>query len=371
MTLRRTGARSVHIESDRCRKFLVGPHFPPRTGIQFAGKCSRLAALGIALSLGLSGTPARAQELQDSTMAIPVFGLGFMVEMYAQDTMLYPKHGVNMKMTQINGLGTINAVIAGSIDFGQPSGVSLTRAAARGQPLLAIVEVSNRVPVQVVLRKDIAESLGFDPKAPLAKRAAILKGRIIAVDAVNSIIDAYLGLLAKQAGFTHDDIHVAPMEPPEMLAALKTKQIDGFAMAVPWTIQPVVDGTAVMVANGPEGDSVGLDPFAATVVATQLATCVKKPTLCEAVGKTFIDAAASLHAHPDEAEALLKKRFPTIDDKVFHQSFLSQLAMTPSPPMPSEKSLANADNYNVEAGLMKPGDKLASYDSLYTDKYVK
>lgn len=133
----------------------------------------------------------------------------------------------------------------------------------------------------------------------------------------------------------------------------------------------MVDGTAVMVANGPEGDSVGLDPFAATVVATQLATCVKKPTLCEAVGKTFIDAAASLHAHPDEAEALLKKRFPTIDDKVFHQSFLSQLAMTPSPPMPSEKSLANADNYNVEAGLMKPGDKLASYNSLYTDKYVK
>ena len=321
--------------------------------------------------LGISAAaPAQAQLVQ-STTAIPVYSLGFMVEMYAQDMKLYQKHGVDMKMQQINGLGTINALIAGSVDFGQPSGVSLIRAAARGQPLLAIVNFTNRIVVQVVLRKDLAEKAGFDPQAPLEKRALVLKGRTIAVDSVNSVIDAYLGLLAKRGGFTHDDIHVAPMEPPAMITAYAAKQIDGFAMSLPWTQVPVVDGTAVMVASGPDGDTIGLDPFANTVVATKPQTCEAKPTLCAAVGQTFVEATAMMHEKPDEARALLQKRFPTLDPKVFAAAFDAELKMTPSPPVPTEKALENTDNYNIAAGLMKPEEKLSDYNKLFTDKFVK
>ena len=330
------------------------------------------AALAAALAfLTINGTPARSQQLVDATTAIPVFGLGFMVEMYAQDTQLYQKHGVNMKMLQLNGLGTINAVIAGSVDFGEPSGGSVTRAAARGQPLLGIVMFANKIPTELVLRKDVADSLHFDPKAPLAQRAALLKGRTIAVDAVNSVIDAYVGLLAKAAGFTHDDVHVTPMEPPSMIAALQAKQIDGFAMAVPWTTMAVLDGSAVMLASGAQGDSVGLDPFAGTMVVTQPSTCEKKPQLCEAVGQTFKEAIADMYAHPDQAEAILAKRFPKTDPAVFHAAFLTQMEVTPNPPVPTEKAVENADNYNVGAGLMKPEEKLSDYNTLFTDKYVK
>ena len=260
---------------------------------------------------------------------------------------------------------------AGSVDFAQPSGVSLTCAAARGQPLLAIVEITHRIVVQAVISKDIADAAHFDPKAPVSERAKILKGHTMAVDLVNSIIDAYLGLLAKNAGFTHDDIHVAPMEPPEMAAAFNAKRIDGFAMSLPWTLDPVINGTAVMVASGPDGDTLGLDPFTNTVVAAKPSTCDAKPKLCEAVGQTFVETAAWMHAHPDDAEALLKKRFPTMDPKVFHASFETELEMTPSPPAPSAKGIENTDNYNIQAGLMKPEDKLSDYSKLFTDKYVQ
>jgi ABC-type nitrate/sulfonate/bicarbonate transport system substrate-binding protein len=246
----------------------------------FTLRYAALALAGLVLTLG--APPARAQqaELMPATMAIPVTSLGFMMEFVAEDMHFYEKHGVAMKTTQINGLGAINALIAGSVDFAQPSGVSLTRAASKGQNLLAIVEFTNRIVVQVVLRKEIAEAAGFDPKASLAKRAALLKGRIMGVDSINSIIDAYLGMLAKNAGFTHDDIHVAPMEPPEMISAFAAKRIDGFAMSLPWTLIPTVEGTAVMLASGPDGDTLGLDPFANTVVATKPATCEKQPKLC-------------------------------------------------------------------------------------------
>lgn len=331
-----------------------------------------LVGLAIAGSVA-AAAPSQAQQanLMPSTMAIPVTSLGFMMEFVAEDMHFYEKHGVAMKTMQINGLGSINAVIAGSVDFAQPSGVSLTRAASRGQSLLAIVELTDRIVVQAVIRKDIATAAGFDPKAPLAQRALVLKGHTMAVDSINSIIDAYLGMLAKNAGFSHDDIHVAPMEPPAMIAAFASKQIDGFAMSLPWTQIPVVDGTAVMVASGPDGDTLGLDPFTNTVVVAKPATCEKNPKLCEAVGQTFVETSAWMHAHPDDAEALLKKRFPTLDPKVFHASFETELKMTPNPPVPTEKGIENTDNYNVKAGLMKPEEKLKDYSALFTDKYVK
>ena len=128
-----------------------------------------LPILALAAAFPLAApSPARADDMMKATMAIPVTSLGFMMEFLAEDMHFYAKHGVDMKTTQINGLGSINALIAGSVDFAQPSGVSLTRAASKGQNLLAIVQLTNRIVVQVVLRKEIAEAAGFDPKAPLA-----------------------------------------------------------------------------------------------------------------------------------------------------------------------------------------------------------
>ena len=45
--------------------------------------------------------------------------------------------------------------------------------------------------------------------------------------------------------------------------------------------------------------------------------------------------------------------------------------MTPAPPAPVAAELANADRLNVEAGLLKPEERLTSFDGLFTDKYVK
>ena len=120
------------------------------------------------------------------------FGLGYL----ADDLNLWEKHGIKVKTVQISGIGAMNSVIAGSTDFTQSSGSAVTRAAARGQRLLGIVGTINRPSAQIVLRKELAEAAGYDPKAPLAKRAQALRGRTIAVDAVNSVIHAYLRYIA-------------------------------------------------------------------------------------------------------------------------------------------------------------------------------
>jgi ABC-type nitrate/sulfonate/bicarbonate transport system substrate-binding protein len=328
-------------------------------------------AIGALTILALALGPLRAQQgkLEEATMAVPVVGLAFSLGYLADDLNLWEKHGIRMKTIEISGIGAMNSVIAGSTDFTQSSGSAITRAAARGQRLLAIVETLDHPSVQVVLRKEFAPD--FDPKAPLAQRAALLRGHTIAVDAINSIIHAYVRFLAKRSGFDPEEIRIAPMQPPNMLVALKSKSIDGFAMAPPWVQKPVLDGDAVMVASGPDGDPPDLSPFTNTVVATKPETCARRKALCEGVGATFKEAVAFMLDKPTEALALVKKRFPQLDTNQLAAAFGDIRKITPRSLVVTQAGLENAEVFNIEAGLLKPEQKLKSYDGLFTDEYVR
>ena len=330
----------------------------------------RLAAALLASAANVA--PASAQPASnEAIMAVPVVGLAFGLGYLADDLNLWAKHGIKVKTVQISGIGAMNSVIAGSTDFTQSSGSAVTRAAARGQRLLGIVATINRPSAQIILRKELADAAGFDPKAPVEKRAQALRGRTIAVDAVNSVIHAYLRYIAKRAGFNPEEIRVAVMQPPNMLAAFQTKQIDGFTMAPPWVQKPLVDGQAVMIASGPDGDPADLWPFANTLVATKPETCVKRKSLCEAVGRTFRDAVAFLLDRPDEARVILKKRFGQVDDRQFALAMEDTRKITPRNLVHTPAGFENAERFNVEAGLLKPEEKLKSYDDLFTDQFVR
>jgi ABC-type nitrate/sulfonate/bicarbonate transport system substrate-binding protein len=329
---------------------------------------------GFAAVLGaiVAASPAGAQQkLTDVTMAIPAFSLTFTTGYLADDLGLWAKNGLNMKNVQIAGVGAMNAVIAGSADVTQASAITLTRATARGQHVLAIAETLDRLVVEVVLRKDLAEKEGFDPAAPLAKRAALLKGKRIAVESINSIIHAYVRVLLTRAGFSPDDAEITPMQPQAMLAAFEAKQIDGFAMSLPWPLEPVLKGEAVTIASGPKGDPADMVPFAHDVVVVRPETCEKTPQICIGVGKSIVEASDFLHDHPAEALAFMKKRFSTLDPKLLETAFDEVRSVSPRPPAPTKDALANADTYNIDAGLMKPDERLKSYDAIFTDKYVK
>ena len=325
-------------------------------------------AAGAAMIAAATGAHAQG-ALQDVTMAVPAFSLTFMEGYLADDLGIWQKHGVKVKSVMITGVGSMNAVLSGSADVAQISAVTTTRAAARGQKTLEIAQLLNRLIVEVVLRKDLAP--GFDPKAPLEKRVQVLKGRTIAVESINSIIHAYVRLLAAKGGFDPEAIKIAVMQPPNMVAAFKTQQIDGFAMSLPWPLEPVVAGTGVIIASGPAGDPPDMVPFAHNMVVALPATCAKRPAVCEGVGRSFAEAARFLKDHPADALALMAKKFPTLDATLLKTAFDEVRSVSPSPPVPTAKALENADLYNIGAGLMKPDEKLKSYADLITDKFVK
>jgi len=331
----------------------------------------RCAAFAIVLTVLAQPCQAQPTEPENAVLAVPNVALTFAPGYLAEDLGLFAKHGLNLKSVVIAGIGSANAVIAGSADFAEISGATLTRAAARGQRLLGIVSTLNRPTIQIVLRKEVAAAAGFDPKAALDKRVQILRGRTIAVDSINSVIHAYVLLLARRAGVNPDDIRIAPMAPNNAMAAYQTKQVDGFAMSMPWPLQPVLDGGAVVIASGSDGDPPDMYPFGHNVFVAKPETCERRKSICIKLGRAMAEAIAFALDRPDDAMPLLKKRFEAFDEKLIAAGFAEIRKGTPRPPIVTKADLENAELYNIGAGLLRPEEKLKSYDGLYTDEYLR
>jgi NitT/TauT family transport system substrate-binding protein len=331
----------------------------------------RRALVGLAAAL-CGATALHAQQpVEEVTMAVPAVGFPFVAGYVADGLNLWEKHGLKVRTIVIAGIGSTNAVISGSAEFAQVSGLSLTRAAAKGQRLLALVNTTDKPITEITIRKDIADAAGFDPKAPLAKRAEVLKGHSFAIGGVNTVVHAYLRIVALSGGLDPESIRVAPMAGDNMLAAMQTKAIDGMSTVLPWTRKGTVEGTSVLVASGAEGDPPHLTPLAFNVLAAKPETCEKRKSLCEKIGRAFAEAMATIRNDPKGTLAILKKTFSKFDDAVLADAIEVVRKATPANPAVTAKELANAENFNVEARLMKADEKLKSYDGLSTGEYVK
>lgn len=329
------------------------------------------AVMAAGILVAANATPLHAQSEQEVILADPAFSMTFAAGYIATDLGLWQKHGIKVKTVPIAGVGSINSVISGSSQFAQASASTFGRASARGQKLVAIAVTINKPFAQLIVRKDIAIAAGFDPKAPIEKRAALIKGHTFAVDSINSMIHGYLRLLAARGRMKPDDVRVAPMAPASMLAAFQSKRIDGFAMSLPWPLKPVQDGEAVLIASGPDGDPGDVIPFGHNMIIAKRETCEQKKALCMAMGQSIKDAVAYIQDKPDEALSLLKKRFPTLDDKVLKAGFEELRKVTPSPPVVTKADIENSEIFNVDAGLLKPDERLTNFDGMFTDEYVK
>ncbi len=330
-------------------------------------KCGFSAA---AVLLALVST-AQAQTLEKTSVAIPAVSFAFTADYVAEDAGLYKESGLDVEIKFLAGNSGFNAMVSGAMDFAFSSGTNLDRAAARGQRMLAIANMNNLPPWDVVIRKSIADAAHFDPKAPLAERVKVLKGRTLVVDGIGSAAHSFLRVLAMAGGVDPDSITVSALQPQEMLAAYQRGQIDGISLGPPWPQTLEQDGGVLVVASGINGDPAWLTPIGSSTVITRPQFCAEHRSVCEKMGHALSAASRFVHERPNDALAILQKRFPKTAPPVVAASFAVMRKAMPQPPALEAKALSNADRINIEAGFIKPDDQLKTYDDLFTNEYVK
>ncbi|HEY3917661.1 MAG TPA: ABC transporter substrate-binding protein [Stellaceae bacterium] len=327
------------------------------------------ATLALFAGIGLIA-PARAAMEKTSLAQTPAI-MPFLAAYIAEDAGIWRDNGLDVKVINLDGVATVNAVISGSADFALSSSTALTRAAAHGQRLLALLSLNDQSGQVTVIRKDIAEAAHFNPAAPLAERAQIIKGHIVSGGSAGSVADVFLKAVAKAGGIDQSEFTNPPLAASELLAAFSRHAVDGFSYSLPYPQQAVAAGDAVVVADGTSHELPQFLPIAAGLVMTRPQLCAEHRSLCEKMGHSFLQATQFLQQRHDDAKAILKKRFSTVSDAVLELCFAAVLRITNSPPTITAAAFANGDRMNAEAGFLKPEDRVSSYDGLFTNEFLK
>ena len=333
-------------------------------------KHPRLCAASLVFVMGSAPTASRAQEI-DILIALPAPTLTFASAFLAEDAGLYKKEGLKVSHRILVGVASPNAVIAGSADFTIGTGPVFLRAAAAGQRLFAIANLIDKPLVELVLRKDVAEAAGITDKTPLSERAQALKGKTIAIQGVGSIIHAWERLVVHRGGLdVEKDVRIAPMDPPAMLPALVAKQVDGFATSLPFTTEPVVKGSAIMLATATK-DAPDLLPFSYGLIYTRPDMCTKQREKCVRVVHALAAANRFIIERPDEALEILKKRFDKMDPQVLAAAWKTVAAAHAKDLHVTVPGLDHSQQVSLEAKLLADKDALKSFDGLYTDEFIR
>lgn len=333
----------------------------------------RVAAM-VFLGAIVPAAPAAADSAPESAhviLALPSVNISFTSLYLAEDLHLWADQGLDVKTMVIPGVGTNNAVINGSVQFAIGSSDAITRAWAHGQHMQAIGAGVKKTMEWVMIRKDIADAAHYDPNASLAERALILKGKKIAVTGIGSLPDAVLRSVAAEAGIHADDMQISTMLPPEIMAAWKTKQIDGFSNAMPYAQQVMADGSGMIVSDPTKGEPTKFFPIAASIVTVRADYCPAHADLCTKFMNGMIAGMRIVVTDRDKTMEEMKKRFPAFDDAVLGMAYDALKDAENYPPRVDPKAIENGDRMNVAAGFLKPDEKLKDYQPLIDNDYIK
>jgi NitT/TauT family transport system substrate-binding protein len=327
------------------------------------------AALSLSVLVGLY-QPVRAAA-DSTTLSLPGEGVTFLPIYAAQDAHFFEKEGLAVKTLFLAGVGTTNAIISGAVDFGISNGVSLTRAAAHGQNLLAIASMSDRPGWTLVMRKDVVDAAGIDLRSPLVQRMQILKGHSFAIDTVSSLAHAYLRVLEKAGGIDPDAVPITPTQPQDAIAVLLRKGVDGYIGNAPFSEMGILTAGGVPVASALDNEPPGLYPIALTMLMTRPRFCAERRDTCTRMAHALAAALRYVHEDRQGAYAILKAHFSKFDDKLLAMAFDDIEKLLATSPVIQEVSIANSDRMNIAAGFMKPEEARPSYRDLFTDEYLR
>ena len=330
-------------------------------------RIASLAAASLFAAASLTPPPVQAAN-EKTSISLPALTITFMPVYIAKDLGYWEKLGLDVDIHNISGMGTTNAMLAGSVDFAVQSGPSLIRGNMRGQKMVGIALMANGVAFEIDATKATAGKLTM--ASPFKQRIAALKGKKISVDSPKTVVEGFMRYLLAKGGLDPDrDVTMSFMQPPQAIAALKSGDIDSAVLNFPWTVSAQRQG-AVLLATG-LSDVPELLPTTATTTTTRPDFCKEHRSICVKLAKGYIQSHAFILDHPDKAIDVAKKKMPKANADDIAKSFPQMLKTTPRLPLYEEAYFKNAQQIMLTGGMIKEDEALASFKELYTNEYVK
>src|SRR5690242_13306090 len=324
-----------------------------------------LAAFASAVALG--GT-AQAETMEKTSIALPATTITFLPVYVAEDAEMWKKLGLDVELHNITGIGSTNAMLAGSVDFAVQSGPSLIRGNIRGRHMLGIAEMADHENFALMAHK--ASFPGLDWKGSLKERVAALKGKRVNVDSPNTVVDVLLRYYAQKASLNaKSDMTEVYMQPTEAIAALKSGSIDAAMLNYPWVETAEREGAASLLVDAttelPE-----LTPTIATTTTARQGFCESHDSICAKLAHGYVESHKYIHEHPQQALDIALKRMPGANRSDLEKSLQVLVKATPEVPRYNASAFAHTQELMIFGGILHKDEAQKDFNSMFTNKYV-
>ena len=305
----------------------------------------------VALTLA-SATAASAQQLREVSMGLSSTSFVTFPAYAASELGLFKKHGLDVKMTVMTDASiATSALIGGSIDTIAAAASDAVAATLNGQEIVVFENLYNGFSGSLIFSKATAEKLGVSPTAPVADKLKALKGLIIASPSASSNFTLAPRGAAKSVGA---DVRFAYVGQPAMAAALKSSAVQGFVASAPLWVQAVNDGDGVIWLSGPKGEfERQFTPASASLMEARRDYAQAHPDVIRDMKAGFADFVDLVKKDPDQIKQLMKKRYPSLDDKMVGLLFEAEAEAWKAVPY-GAADMAHDIEYIIAGGLKLP-----------------
>jgi NitT/TauT family transport system substrate-binding protein len=304
---------------------------------------------------------AHAADPKSIIVAEPTHGVGYLPLYVAVDEGYFKQLGLDVKVLTVDGgSGHINAVLTGQAFsyIGGPEHNAF--ATLGGKELRSVVNVVDRGNVYLVA------GAGKGPKD--GNLAAYAKDKVFAPGAYGSTPNSITRYMLTVWGLQDKkDATVLETTTPGILAAVKTGQAQIAAVSEPMLTQGIRNGIwDEPFYNVPKE----LGPYAYSTLNVMKDAIDKDPQTVSALVRGMIMGLRETYAHPDEAQKIAEKEFPTMPpddmkatlDRTFADELWSKDGMV------SEQAWVTAEKVVRNADILKAD---VPYDAVIDMQFVK
>lgn len=264
---------------------------------------SRFFAALVLFAIGAAPLPAASQTLTKLNLGVGV-GSDFITAFVAKDEGFFEKRGLDVTVsTVVNSALMPAALVGGTVDIAILTGPNIVLANEGGLDLVGVAGIAR---IQAV-----------NPRSNLVTRPALkiskpedLKGKKIGVPGINSSLDLVLKKWLLDRNVKLSDVTEVEAPFAQMTDMLRGGQLDG-ALPVEPALSRVVDSGAAVKTFAVQSD-VNPDFLASFWASTRDWAVKNRPTLV-AYRAALADAWEFIKTHPDEVNAIEKKRLGYVD----------------------------------------------------------
>lgn len=203
---------------------------------------------------------------------------------YARAAGYFADEGLTVVSVPSLGTGQDLAVLdSGDVQFNLGDGAHQIGAIIAKRPILDVYNVFRRSLTGLVISVEAAKRSGIAAGAPLADRIRAMKGLKIGVGRTGSLAERQLRHLLRISG-AESDVEIVPLgKPPDLLAALENRVVDGLTIQVPYDRTAVTRGLAVMWIDLAVGSARSIDPLIMDSLLTSPGFAERRPDTVRAM----------------------------------------------------------------------------------------